>query len=144
MEKYPAVDKLVTAVRRHQLTFSFPDTEANLQAQFYTRLKMHCPGSTVSMPVMDEYEDVPMQNPVVLLQLILQECELFEEAKDFSTWTKDVGLNASLPVVITLYDELAEVVPKARSIFGTELKAIPLYDMEFNTGVARALRKAKV
>lgn len=144
MKKYPAVEKLIAAVREHQLTFSFPDTEPALQSQFYVRLKMDSKGNVVSVPVMDEFEDVPANNPVMLLHLLLQECELFEEAKDFLTWAADVGLNANLPVVLNLYEELTEVVPEVRNIFGAKLKAIPLYDMEFNTGVARALRKATV
>ncbi len=143
MKNYPAVDKLVAAVREHQLIFSFPDTELALQEQFYVRLSIASYGKVVALPVMDEYEDVSDKNPVVLLQLVLQECELFEEAGDFLTWKTDVGLNANLPIVRKIYKELTVAVPELRCILGEELRAIPLYEMEFNTGVAQALRKAK-
>lgn len=143
MKNYPAVNKLIAAVREHQFTFSFPATKAALAEQFYVRLAMHRDGKTVSLPVMDEYEDVPVKKPVVLLQLILQECELYEEAEDFETWAADVGLNPKLPITSEIYEELSEKVPIVREIAGN-LRAISLHDMEFNTGAAQALRNAKV
>ena len=138
--KYPEVEQLANAVKRLGLTFAIGEPSESLEKLFYRRIEMTVGDDTFSIPVMDEFEDVPDCKPVVMLQLVLQECEFFEDAADFSHWAEDVGLNKSEPVVVEIYNEIAGLVPKLRRIFGEGLRAIPVFEIEFNTGMAKYLR----
>lgn len=142
--KYPEVEQLANAVKRLGLTFAIGEPSESLEKLFYRRIEMTVGDDTFSIPVMDEFEDVPDCKPVVMLQLVLQECEFFEDAADFSHWAEDVGLNKSEPVVVEIYNEIAGLVPKLRRIFGENLHAIPVFEIEFNTGMAQYLRDYKL
>ena len=142
--KYPEVEQLANAVTRLGLTFAIGEPSESLEKLFYRRIEMTVGDDTFSIPVMDEFEDVPDCKPVVMLQLVLQECEFFEDAADFSHWAEDVGLNKSEPVVVEIYNEIAGLVPKLRRIFGENLRAIPVFEIEFNTGMAQYLRDYKL
>ena len=141
--KYPEVEQLANTVKRLGLTFAIGEPSESLEKLFYRRIEMTVGDDTFSIPVMDEFEDVPDCKPVVMLQLVLQECEFFEDAADFSHWAEDVGLNKSEPVVVEIYNEIAGFVPKLRRTFGEGLLAIPVFEIEFNTGMAKYLRDFK-
>lgn len=136
---YPVVENLAKAVKKYNIRFSVKAKSEPLSKIFYRRITMICSGKKFSIPVDDEYEDVKHGNPVVLLHLVLQECEFYEDAEDYLVWCKDVGLKAADVTVRSIYFELREIVPQIRALLGN-LKAVPGYDIEFNTDVAQALR----
>lgn len=142
--QYPEVEQLANAVKRLGLTFAIGEPSESLEKLFYRRIKMAVGGEIFSVPVMDEFEDVPDCKPVVMLQLVLQECEIFEEAADFSHWAEDVGLNGAEPAAVEIYSEISGLVPELRRIFGEDLRAIPVFEIEFNTGMAQYLRDYKL
>ena len=143
-DSYPQIDRLIEAISTLKLVFTVEPHSAELDRLDFRRIRLNCNGKGLSIPVADEYGDVDLNNPVVLLHLVLQACEFYEEAADFLVWSKDLGINASDPQARQIYFELREAVPQARALLGHDLKAIPAFDIELNTGLARALRQARV
>ncbi|MCB0276489.1 MAG: hypothetical protein KDI06_16860 [Calditrichaeota bacterium] len=141
--EYPEVQMLVAALKALGLQLRALPREAELERHAYRRLELVVGQKKFTLPVEDEYGDVAPGNPVVLLHLVLRECEFWEEAGDFSTWAEDVGFDPELSVAREIYQTLSAVVPEIRREIGADIRAIPSYDIEFNTGLARALRAAR-
>ena len=141
--QYPQVTKLINALSEQHITFNIPAGDKKLKEFFYRKIEINISGEVFTIPVMDEYGDVDSDNPVVLLNLVLQECEFYEDAEDFLIWAQDMGLDASSEIIRQIHLDLGSVVPHIRENL-LDKKALPAYDIEFNTGVAQALRKAKL
>ena len=139
--QYPQVAKLIKAFNEYNISFNILADDEKLRKFFYRRIEINISGQVFSVCVMDEYKDVDSANPVVLLHFVLQECEFYDEAEDFLVWAKDIGLDASSEIVRKIHLELGQVTPHIRERL-PHLKAIPVYDIEFNTGMAQALRNA--
>ena len=145
---YPIVDRLVEAVERYRLVFD-PGADDEKWADIcYRNLTMRSieavpQQSVITIPVMDEYDDLVAGNPVVALHLVLGECTMYEEAEDFLVWTADAGLDPADPRARTIYRAIGEAVPQVRAIVGMDLEPVSNYDFEFNTDAARALRSAR-
>jgi hypothetical protein len=92
-----------------------------------------------SIPVEDEFGDARENNPALLLQLILQNCDYFTDAEDFLTWAKSLSLDSSNPIILDLYRELSRQVPDLLKHLG-EVERISDWDMQMNAGAAQALR----
>ena len=140
---YPVVENLVNAVKKYNIRFSVEPESKTLSKIFYRRITMICSGQNFNLAVNDEFEDAERGNLVVLLHLVLQECEMYEEAKDYLVWCRDAGLDAADITARSIYFELRETVPQIRELLG-DLKAVSGYDIEFNTAVAQALRSATI
>lgn len=121
--KYPEVERLVFAVKKYNPAFEIHDRSRELDAIFYRRIVVKIQEKSISIPVLDEYEDVDLKHPAVLLHLILQECEAYDESEDFLVWTAELGLDPRDPVVRQIYFELRDVVPQLRTVFGNEIKS---------------------
>jgi len=139
---YPLVQKLVKALSEHNISFKVLQGDEQLDELFYRIIEINISGEVFSIPVMDEYDDVDLENPVVLLHLALQECEFYEAAEDFLVWAKDIGLDASSEIARQIHLDLGQVVPQIREKL-PHLNAVPSYEIEFNNSVAKALRKLK-
>lgn len=142
--KYDEVEKLIEAVRNLQLSISKSPYELNNDGHFYQRVRLIKESLIIDFPIMDEFSDIEKGSPVVLLNFILQECLFFEDAGNFKEWCEDIGLQKDKPVSAAIYEELKIKVPEIRSTLGHEIKPINYYDIEFNTGVAQALRAATI
>lgn len=143
-DSYPQIDRLIEAITTLKLVITVAPRSAELDRLDCRRIQLHYSRQDLMIPVSDEYGDADLNTPVVLLHLVLQACEFYEEAADFLIWAKDLGLNASDPLARQIYFELREAVPQVRALLGHDLKAIPAFDIELNTGLARALRSARV
>ncbi|MCM8542464.1 MAG: hypothetical protein NE328_19495 [Lentisphaeraceae bacterium] len=142
--KYDEVEKLIEAVRNLQLSISKSPYELNNDGHFYQRVRLIKESLIIDFPIMDEFSDIEKGNPVVLLNFILQECLFFEDAGNFEEWCEDIGLQKDKPASMAIYEELKIIIPEIRSLLGHEIKPINYYDIEFNTGIAKALRAATI
>ncbi len=89
--------------------------------------------------VFDEYKDAEIQNPILWLNMILDTCQGFEEAKDYHEWRKNEGYKDTL-FFQSLYQQYAVLTPKIRDIVGYKVRAIDSYHIEFGTNISEALR----
>lgn len=141
VDDYPEIAALEKALTDHGLRLSV-EADRHLQSRSYRRIRLTLPHDRpdLSMPVDDEYGDARNDNPMLLLHLVLSECEGYEEADDFLVWAAESGLDASETWVQALFAELGEVVPEIREIVGSDVKPLSSYDFTLNAGAAQALR----
>ncbi|MEO1053065.1 MAG: hypothetical protein AAFX87_20695 [Bacteroidota bacterium] len=139
-DKYPEIEALQNAVINNRIRFNIPSREPALEKVFFKRINFRCDGKAFSIAVQDEYSDVEKMKPVLLLHLVIQECEFYEEAEDYLQWCKDVGVKAEDITARAIYFEHREVIPKIRETLGDDLEAVNYYHIEFNTDTAQTLR----
>lgn len=58
------------------------------QNHHYTMLRFYMAGKELQRPVYNEFEYSHTDNPILYLQLLLQELDDFEDATDFLVWIK--------------------------------------------------------
>ena len=141
-QKYEIVEKLKDKIRELDLSIAKSPTELLDAGHYFHRVEFTFKDTVIHFPFMDEYDDIKLDNPVVYLNFILQECETFEEAVNYDEWCKDAGIMGADQKSKDLYSELAQKVPHIRSIVGFDLEAINDFDIQLNTGVTQALRAA--
>lgn len=145
MDKTPqTIEILIQTIKDLKISISKSPELLDDDGHFYQRVQFTCNGSSIHFPFMDEYDDIIQENPVVLLNFIVQECEFFEEASGYEVWCEDIGVNKDKKSSRDLYEELEVKVPQIRKLIGSEIKALNHYDIEFNTGLAQALRASSI
>lgn len=144
-ENYPQIQRLIDCCVEHQFTFEvIRPIRINQDHLYDEEIKMIYNNQEFIIAVYNEYEDVELNNPVVFLDMILREVESFEESKSINEWAFDNAVKPKNREAIEFYKILKEASPKIRSIVGEKVKSIPYFDIELNTGMAKALRSAKV
>ncbi len=145
MKKYPAVEVLKESVIQLNLSFEviFP-RQIDPSGIYDEEVKVKYKGQEFIVAVYNEYEDIELNNPVVFLDMILREVECFEETKSIKNWAFDNAVKPKDKEAIRFYRALQKSAPKIRAIVGNKVKSIPYFDIELNTGMAKALRTAIV
>lgn len=133
------LDALVALSRSLEATLEVePETPA-LREISYREIRVSREGQRFLVPCFDEFRDVELGTPVILLHLVLDACICFEEADDYGAWLADLGLRDD-ERARSIYSQLASVVPAVRALVGPDAQPINSHDLEFNTGLAKALR----
>jgi hypothetical protein len=142
---YPQIQKLIDCINEHDLKFEVvKPTQINQYGLYDEQVKMIYKDLEFNIPVDNEYSDVELGNPVVFLDMILREVEHFEESENIMEWVEMVAEQLEDPETQQFYTILEIIVPEIRSIVGNNMGAIPYNDIELNTGLAKALRAAKI
>lgn len=141
--RYPEVEALVAALRERDLILDAAPANAGFAALFYAVVRLRAGATVLDVPVMDEFGDVPDGNPAMRLNLVLQECRDFTESPELPTWAGEQGLDPADPRVSRLHEALSRAVPAVYALLGTDLDPIPWRELEFNTGMAKALRASR-
>lgn len=139
---YPEVNILIDTVRRLKISVSHGPVLFDVAGLYYRWIEFNISGQVLNMPFMDEYEDANQLNPVVMLNMTLLECEMVEESADFIDWCKESGVIQDHKNALKLHAYLKNAAVEFRKLVGKELSPIPYFDIELNTGKARALRDA--
>lgn len=142
--EYPEVTVLVEAAKRLHISVSHGSGHIDVNDLYYRWIEFCINDETLLLPIMDEYDDALELNPVVMLNMALVECEMIEETSDFTEWCKESGVRPDHPNASKLYNYLKKSVKEFRHLVGNELEPIPYFDIELNTGKARALREAVI
>ncbi len=140
MTQYKSIDILRQAIIKNRLSFEMTNEAQYWTDMCYEAVKIKGWKKEFVMLVGDEYDDIPQGNPMVVLNLILYECEEFENAADYLVWCRDKGLDASNPLVRAHYDQLRDTVPFLRE----KLKGVnPIehLDWEQDSHETQALRE---
>jgi len=139
LSKYPTVDALKTLVERLELDFHVEPATPEHKERSVRVIQLRCQSDEWRVPCFDEYDDARIESRVVRLHLVLDACDCFEEAPNFDTWRRDLGLPDDV-VCREMYAQLKNVVPAIRSLVGTKAAPIDPRTIEFNTDLAAALR----
>eukprot|EP00039_Didymoeca_costata_P021627 m.345010 g.345010 ORF g.345010 m.345010 type:complete len:148 (+) comp25623_c0_seq1:147-590(+) len=144
-ENYPQIQKLIDCCIEHQFTFEvIRPIRINQDHLYDEEIKMTYKDHEFIIPVDNEYEDVELNNPVVFLDMIIREVESFEESKSINEWAFNNAVKPKNREAIGFYKTLKEASPKIRSIVGDTVKSIPYFEIELNTGMAKALRQSRL
>ena len=100
-------------------------------------------GHTKAIQVVDEYEDIACNIPLLSLFLVLRELSILDLSTDFLDWCAENGLNASSEELRGYYHEILPFVSRFKSHFtnGVINHFISDLDYELNAGAAQFLRK---
>lgn len=139
-DRYPEIEALDRTIEERGLRLSVVTGEAWRAGRCLVEVARHA-NPSVTISVDDEYGDASVVDPSLLLHLVLAECEGWEEARDLRSWALEAGLDPTETRVGALFDELGRVVPLIRSMTGEGAKAISCWDVQMNSGAARALRE---
>jgi hypothetical protein len=139
-DRYPEIEALDKTIEKRGLRLSVVAGDAGRADRCLIGVASHA-NPSVTISVDDEYGDASDDNPALLLHLVLAECEGWEAARGLRSWASEAGLDPLEPWVGTLFDELGRVVPMVRSMTGDGAKAISSWDVQMNSGAARALRE---
>lgn len=142
-EKYGVIDSLYKLIESNDIVLTILPEIPEMKAVSFREIEFKSPKCTCIIPVDDEYDDARNPNPVILLQLILHSCYEYEDHDDITTWSTAYGLDISIPLTLSIYKTLGEVVPKIRRIVGNDIEEISDYDWQLDAGAARALRELK-
>jgi hypothetical protein len=93
----------------------------------------------VVVPVDNEYGDADQPNPTAWLHLVLTSLLIAEEEPDIHAWFRAVGLPENAETE-GLYRAICAAQTPVRAWVGPDLRPVPESDIEFNTGLAKALR----
>ncbi len=136
---YPEIEDLERLAARLDGTFDVEPASDELRALSVCVIRMRVGRDEWRVACFDEFGDADRPSRVVRLHLVLDACVCFEEAEDFDTWRRDLGLPDE-PPVREMHAGLARVVPSLRERLGTDAKPIDERAIEFGTDLARALR----
>ncbi|RNC83150.1 MAG: hypothetical protein ED557_10590 [Balneola sp.] len=140
---YSEINALKKCIIENDLTFeAISPKRLDVNFHYDEEVKMRFGDQEFIIPVDNEYSFVELNNPVVFLHLILEEIEYIEDSKDLYEWTGNMIQLTYDEKIVALYNGLKEVAPQIRAIVGKEVRAIPHFDIELNTGLAKALRAA--
>ena len=143
MKNHPPIETLKACLTKHQFTFEvIRPIRINQDGLYDEEVKMVYKDQEFIIPVDNEYEDVELNNPVVFLDMILREIECFEEHKSISEWAFINAVKPKSREAVQFYKTLKEAAPAIRSIVGQNVKSIPYFEIELNTGLAKALRSS--
>lgn len=143
MKNHLPVEILKACLAEHQFSFQvIRPIRINQDGLYDEEVKMIYKDQEFIIPVDNEYEDVELNNPAVFLDMILREIECFEESKSISEWAFINAVKPKNREAIQFYKTLREAAPEIRSIVGQNVKSIPYFEIELNTGMAKALRSS--
>lgn len=141
MNKCKEVEALRACITEHQLEFEVLTAQAPLSDIFWREIIIQNSSMRIRMPVEDQHHDAE-RGPVAQLHLILATCECFEEESvSLAQWCREAEVPNNEHGA-ALFAQLAQLVPQLRTMIGHQYQAISLYDMEFNTNIAQAMRNA--
>ncbi|MFV1884773.1 MAG: hypothetical protein ACMZ7B_09815 [Balneola sp.] len=140
-ETYSEIRELYSAIEKLQIGFRVLPVSKELEEASFRKILIRFGSTDFSIPVDDEYKDADLNNPALLLQLVIYAIEEYEDCDDFLVWSTAYGLNTSSPIHLNWYRKLGEVAPKIREIIGTGISGISDFDWQLSAGAAQALRE---
>lgn len=87
----------------------------------------------------DEYNDYSDDNALMNLFLILSSLEDYNESKDYLTWCKQYGIDASELHWLDYYKSLGVIYAEIKSSLGLINPCISSIDYQLRTGVIKSL-----
>jgi hypothetical protein len=137
-----SVCTLIQYLQQHPVQFRLLAKRAPLANISYREIELTYLGTSITMPVFDEFSDFELDSPIVYLHLVLEACEYFEDTASYTAWRKDIGIEDN-PVSEKIYQQLNISAPQLRKRLLNAPQAISDYDMQFNTYIAQQLRAYK-
>lgn len=143
MSNKETIEKIANCYNDKQLSLTVLAEKSELAQEFLKEIQLKAGDTTLIIIIFDEYNDLNIANPVLWLNLIIDTCQGFEEARGYDEWRENEGYKDN-DFYQSLYHEYLAVVPNIRNIIGEQVKAIDYYHIEFNTDIAKALRAYKM
>jgi len=131
------VDDLVRFSRKYIRDWTIPDHQP--YAHLFFKIVVIEVDGNIEVPVEDEYFELSTANPAVIMHLVLTTMSDYNECISLEEWCKLLGLKTDGHMINELYDKIKTAKDLLPEGF-FNCKPISPYDVEFNTGITRALR----
>jgi len=139
------IQNLIDCIKKHDLTFEvIKPRRIDPKGLYDEEIKMIYQDQEFIIPVDNEYKDVELNNPMLFLNMILEEITHFEESDSFLDWLSGVHQLSKDPETQEFYERIKKCTLDIREIVGDEIEPIPYFEIEMNTSLAQALREASI
>ena len=139
-DRYPEIDALLSFIKTHGLKLEALDLTPELVGIHFSLIRIQSDKINLTVRVEDEHDDALNGTPALLLQMVFNSCDEYDEQDDFLVWSKAVGLVASDSQSLSIYKEIAETASLMSDLGVDYSDYISAYDWELNAGAAQALR----
>lgn len=143
MSDLEIIETLAKCIRDKTFSLSVLPTNKHLSEYSLNEIQIAHQNENIVMTVYDEYHDTKIDNAVLWLNIILDTCIAYEEAKDYNTWLSNEGYPDN-SFFRSLYQQYENIIPQVRAIIGFDLEVISYSHFELNTDTAKALRQYKL
>lgn len=139
--EYPEIDALLAAILKLDIRLSLSAYTNLMRSHSLCTIDIVIGSFVAKLVVEDEYGDgKDPANPALLLHLVLQSLEVFEESSDILSWSKEFGLEPGHPQTLSFYRQWDRSALKLREILGDQIQTISDWDYQMNTTVTTVLR----
>ena len=140
---YPELDLLKKLVKTHAITITSSTSEAINDDLVPVILIIQ--NKEFLIQIMDEYNDLKVNNPLLNVVLVLRELEMINDSTDFLDWVKQQGLNSNNHKLLDYYTSICKRYDTLASYFpGDQLTSfVSDLDFQLNAGPVQMLRNKR-
>ena len=140
---YPEIQVLKEIHQKHNVNISVSNDEFLAGNEDYPAVVFTLDEKSFKLFADDEYKDLPVDNPLLSLCVVLRELEDYEYASDYFVWCKHHAFDVANSQVREYHMNLGSIYKDVEKILGKINSQISDYDFELNAGAARELREKK-
>ena len=117
---------------------SGPDINSNFHSMGLSIVK-----EKYVVKILDEYEDLKYNNPILDFVLVIRELELLNDSKDYLDWSKVQGIEPNNDELRDYYITITKALPVISEYFPNKEITSFINDLDFqlNAGAMQLLRK---
>lgn len=138
--RYPEIDNIHNFIKTNEVIIRYSKT-STLQNGLIP-LTLSLKNSEHQIYVMDEYDDLRFNNPLLNAVLVFQELEIIEDSTDYLNWCKQQSIQANNEVLRVYYMNMITTLPNIARYFpnNTITSFVSGLDFQLNAGAAQRLR----
>ncbi len=138
---YQEIQALNEIYQKHKINIRIIDNKFLSGNNDYRAVELSINKKSLILFVDDEYKDLKVNNPLLILCLILRALEDYKYADDYLVWCKNNAFEAGNSQIREYYMNLGNIYREVGKIIGKIDSQISDYDFELNAGAARKLRE---
>jgi hypothetical protein len=142
LKDYPTIHKLQSLLKNKGLKLKKERTDKFWMELDYVLVSIKNEAHTITIVVDDEYRDTELNNPIILLNLMIYEFQDYVETSDYLEWCNQKGLAPESTEVRTHYFNLRERLNDFQDMTDS-VKPISNFEWQLNSEEAQVLREDK-
>ncbi len=138
--QYPEINHIHSFIKKYDVVINIINSDKPQNGLTPLTLKLKNLEHVIYM--MDEYDDLRFNNPLLNFVLVFRELELIADSTDYLNWCKQQSIDAHNDVLSAYYADLASALPDIAKCFPDYNITSFVSDLDFqlNAGVIQTLR----